>query len=195
MLRRPTDSIDSRPHAIGSVNMHIVDTLRVSQLTPLDVVGVDVVADVYVYVDEYIPLRFRTYRDPLGVSYFRLGNYRTTLAELAVEPRTHTVRGLTVMSISSLSPWPRPDLADVEEGLPVIPESLDGGEVVDLPHDFSVASHPGEIVVFWRQLVGCRGARVGNACFLITDSILSGVWFTGLTKTQTHLFNSQACAG
>jgi hypothetical protein len=160
--------------------------LRVTQLHPLDAVEADV------DVDGYVPLRFRTYREPLGVGYVRLGNYSTTLIEMAVEPETQVVRGLTVTSISDVSSWPSFDVFKVEEGLPALSTSFEGGEVVDLPRNFMVATRPGEIVVFWQELGRCRGYRHGNACFLIADGALGGVWFTGLTETQTRLFDSQA---
>ena len=160
--------------------------LRVTELHPLHSVEVDV------DVDEYVPLRFRTYREPLGVGYVRLGNYSTTLVEMAVEPRTQVVRGLTVTSISDVSSWPSFDVSGVEEGLPALSTSFEGGEIVDLPREFMVATRPGEIVVFWQDVGRCRGYRLGSACFLIADGTLAGVWFTGLTETQTQLFESQA---
>ncbi|RMD65427.1 MAG: hypothetical protein D6824_02690 [Planctomycetota bacterium] len=166
--------------------MSILDILRVTQLYPLDAVDVDV------DVDEFVPLRFRTYREPLGVGYVRLGNYSTTLVEMAVEPRTQVVRGLTVTSICDMSPWPFFDIFEVMEGLPALATSFEGGEVLDLQRDFMVAIRPREIVVFWKSLDRCRGSKFRNICFLIAEDMLAGVWFTNLTEKETQLFESHA---
>lgn len=166
--------------------MNIVSILRVTQLYRLGAVEMDVA------VDEYVPLRFRTYRQPLGVGYVRLGDFSRTLIELAVEPETQAVRGLTVTSISEVSSWPAFEVFEVEEGLPALTTSFVGGEVVDLPRDFKVSTRPGEIVVFWQDLGQCRGYRFGSTFFLIADGTLAGAWFTGMTEMQTQLFESQA---
>lgn len=168
--------------------MSTPNILRVTQRLPLHAAEVDI------EIDEYVPLRFRTYREPLGVGYVRLGNYSTTLVEVAVEPRTQAVRGLTVTSISEVSSWPSFDVFEIVQGLPVLSTSFEGGEVLDVPHDFLVATRPGEIVVFWQNLGRCSGYKLGNACFLVADGTLAGVWFTRLTETQTQLFESQAGA-
>lgn len=166
--------------------MSTEDILRVTAVHPLH--SVEVVVD----LDEYVPLRFRTYREPLGCGYVRLGNYSTTLVEMPVEPGTQVVRGLTVTSINDVSSWPSFDVSGVEEGLPALSTSFEGYELVDLPREFMVAIRPGEIVVFWQELGRCRGCRLGSACFLIADGTVAGVWFTGLTETQTQLFESHA---
>lgn len=166
--------------------MSTMDVLRVTQLQPSGTVEADV------DIDEYVPLRFRTYREPLGVGYVRLGNYSTTLIEIALEPRTQVVRGLTVTSVNNMTSWPSFDVFELVDGLPALSTSFEGGEVLDLPRDFAVATRPGEIVVFWRDLGQCKGYRVRNACFLVADGTLAGIWFTELTKAQTDLFESQA---
>jgi hypothetical protein len=97
-----------------------VDILRVTQLHRLGAVEVDM------DVDEFVPLRFRSYREPLGVGYVRLGNNSTTLFEMAVEPGKQVVRGLTVTSIRDVSSWPSFDVVDVEEGMPALSTSFEG---------------------------------------------------------------------
>jgi hypothetical protein len=143
-------------------------------------------------IDEYVPLRFRTYREPLGVGYIRLGNYSTTLVELALEPRTQVVRGVTVTSIDELAPWPELEVLDRVEGLPAVSTSFEGGERVDLRDEFHVAVRSGEVIVFWAGLTRCNGYQFGDACFLTVNGVLAGVWFTGLTNGDVRLFESHA---
>lgn len=146
----------------------------------------------FILIDEYVPLRLETYREPFGVGYVRLGNYLTTLMELEVEPHTQVIRGINVTSIGKLLPWPAFEVPEMAGGLPGLSTSLEGYGVIDLPHDFSVAIRPGEVLIFWKDLGICRGFRFGNACFLAVDNVLAGVWFTGLPEDDVKLFASHA---
>jgi hypothetical protein len=143
-------------------------------------------------VDVVLQPPLRGVEETNHVGYVRLGNYSTTLVEIALAPRTQVVRGLTVTSIDKISSWPSFDVFDVVDGLPALSTSFEGGEVLDLPRDFMVATRRGEIVVFWQHLGRCRGYRLGKACFLVADGTLAGVWFTKLIEAQTELFESQA---
>src|SRR6478735_303305 len=113
--------------------MSTSDLLRVTRSYAFDA------GEAEILIDEYVPLRFRTYRRALGVGYVRLGNYTTSLIEIGVEPRTQIVRGLTVTSISTLSQWPTFNLIERAEGLPMLSTTFAGGEVVDLSCDFELA--------------------------------------------------------
>lgn len=143
-------------------------------------------------IDEYVPLRCRTYQEPLGAGYLRLGNYSTRLIELAIEPRVQVLRGVTITSISGVSPWPDFSVMNVVDQLPVVSTSFVGGEVVDLRDNFEVAARSGELIAFWGDLALCTGLRCGRTCFLMKDQVLAGAWFTGLTERETKLFVSHA---
>jgi hypothetical protein len=145
-----------------------------------------------VEIDEYVPLRCSTYDEPIGAGYVRLGNYSTTLIELAVEPRTQILRGVTVTSIEELSPWPEFALTEMLDKVPVLATEFQAYDVVDLQDTFKVAARPGEVVVFWTDLARCIGYRCGGTSFLTVDGVLAGVWFTGLTDEETNLFVSHA---
>jgi len=69
-------------------------------------------------VDEYVPLRFRTYERPLGVSYLHLGNQRTSLLELLIDAKSQILRGITITIFPALSPWPQIGERTVSRGLP-----------------------------------------------------------------------------
>ncbi len=141
-------------------------------------------------VDEYVPLHCRTHDEPPGGGYVRLGNYSTTLLELAVAPRTQVLHGVTITSIEEIAPWPEFVLTETLDELPILSTSFQGYEVVDLKDDFKVAARSGEVIAFWAELVRCTGYRCGDACFLTADGVLAGIWFTGLTDQATKLFMS-----
>jgi hypothetical protein len=109
-----------------------------------------------VELNGHVPLRLRTYEEPVGAGYVVLGDYSTKLMELAVQPRGQVVRGLTVTSIDRLSPWPEFSVARTSNGLPVVSTHFDGGEIVDMEGDFEISARPGEIVVFWGEKGVCN---------------------------------------
>src|SRR5262245_56875639 len=76
--------------------------------------------DISLVVDGYVPLAFESCCDRSPAGYLRLGNYSTTLVELAVEVGTQVLRGLTVVSIDRISEWPGFGVTDVEDGLPTL---------------------------------------------------------------------------
>ena len=143
-------------------------------------------------IDGLVPLQFRTYDESPGVGFLRLGNYSTALIELPVERRGQALRGLTITSFDRISPWPEIEVSDLAEGLPVLSTAIEGYEVIDLQDEFKVALRSGEVVVFWGQLARCTGYLCGGAYFLITNGVLAGVWFAGLTDEETNLFASHA---
>jgi len=138
--------------------------------------------------DEFVPLQFRTFQEPLGAGYLRLGNYSTTLAELVIEPPSQVLRGITVTSIASLSSWPLFSVCTTLEGLPVLATEFEGWKVLDLDQKFSVSARPGEIVVFWGELGECEAYAFDRVRFLIRGGILVGVWFMDLVASEIEQF-------
>jgi hypothetical protein len=144
--------------------------------------------------DEFVPLRMRSYRRPLGAGVLRLGNYSTTLLELLIEPISQVLRGVTVTSAGLLVPWPRISVSGDTEGLPVLSTDFEGWRVVDLPIDFKVAVREREILVFWDKLEECDAVTCGRFRFLISSARLAGLWCLGLTKDEENLFRSLAAS-
>jgi hypothetical protein len=146
-------------------------------------------------LDEYVPLRWRAYREPLGAGYLRLGNYSTRLAELAVAPRPQVLHGVTIVAIDRMTPWPQFVVCDVTDKLPIVSTGFRGGEIVDLVDEFQVATRPGEILLFWGDLNGCTGYRCDGVYFLSAGDVLCGVWFKDLTDEEIKLFESHIHPG
>lgn len=144
--------------------------------------------------DPYVPLRFRTSAEPLGAAYVRLGNFATTLLEIQVEPLTQVLRGLTITAIDGLSGWPWFEVQPFPAGLPVLGTPFEARDIVDIAQPFQLAIRPGEVVVWWGSLDGCIAGRNGDASFLIVNSVLTGIWFTGLLAAQTSLLKSTVLA-
>jgi len=139
-------------------------------------------------VDEFVPFRFRTYERPLGAAYLRLGNYRTTLTELIVDPKSNLVRGITLTSFESLVPWPTLGPAAPSVGLPVLSVDWQKGNRIDLTCDFTVSLRGGELLIAWDNTNDLsRTATFGKAEFLISKAELRGVRFSGLSDREGEL--------
>jgi hypothetical protein len=143
-------------------------------------------------VDEYVPFQWRSYDEGLGAGYVRLGNYSTRLLELAIAPHTQVLRGLTVVSLDELSPWPEFSIARKLAGLPVVSTSFHEWQIVDLADDFRVSVRRPEILVFWGALGACESYAFEQVHFLTQDGVLQGAWFTEVPDEALRLFLSHA---
>jgi hypothetical protein len=140
--------------------------------------------------DEFVPLRMRTYEPPLGCGVLRIGNYSTTLIELLVELTSQTLRGVTIVSIASLSPWPPLDIRSVTSGTVVLGTDFHQWSVVDLPIDFQVAVREDELLVHWGSLSGAEAYEFGRVRLLAHSGLLSAMCFCDLTKDEIASFRS-----
>lgn len=141
-------------------------------------------------LDEFVPLQLRTYGEALGAGYVRLGNYSTTLMEIAVAPHSQVVRGITITSYDVLSPWPEFSVTRRLDGLPVVSTHFEGWHIVDIQKDFRVSVRQGEILAFWGELDECAVYEFSRVRFLARDNVLLGAWFLGLTHEEIDRFRS-----
>jgi hypothetical protein len=142
-------------------------------------------------IDEYVPLRFRTYRKAIGAGYIRLGNYQTTLTELIAHPASRTLRGVTLSFFKSYVDWPRIGATAPTEGLPVLRADWGSGNRIDITRDFSVSLRENELLVAWDELSDLSSSLVfGNAQFLITGSELRGIRFFNLSDQDVRALGS-----
>lgn len=140
-------------------------------------------------VDEYVPLRFRTYERPLGASYLRVGDLAGSLVELLVDPTTGLLRGVTVTSFPALSAWPIVAARDASQGLPVFAVSWGRMNRIDAGVDFSVSVSGTEVLVYWQALDRCEASSFqGRVRFLSVDGHLAGVHFAGLSPNEVKTF-------
>jgi hypothetical protein len=145
--------------------------------------------------DEWVPLQFKTYSKPLGSGFLRLGNYRTQLVEICVEPHFQVVRGLTLTSFDGLSPWPSFSETNSSEGLPILATDFEGWKVVDLDQDFRVALRDNRLMIFWDTLGACESYIFGRARFLARGGDLVGVSFGDLAADELDHFRSHLAEG
>jgi hypothetical protein len=140
--------------------------------------------------DGFIPLQIRTYQEPIGAGFLRLGNYSTTLLELAIEPHSQTVRGAVITSMSELAAWPALSIVSQMDGLPVLATDFQEWRVIDLDLGFEVATRASEFVAFWGPLDGCTAYACGRFRFLAHEGRLVGILCVELTSEEQSSIRS-----
>lgn len=171
-------------------------------MNPILTTGVQKLPDApcVIEVDEYVPLRFRTYDKPLGSVYLNLGNRSTSLADLMVDPISRVLRGVTLTSFEKFAAWPKIGTTNPVEGLPALtgPWNVPERDLpmleyksVNMSVDFSVSLRGNELVIFWGDLASLSGSSVFEKlqCY-ISGSELRGVRFFNLDHRDAELLTS-----
>lgn len=152
-----------------------------------------------VEVDDYLPLRFRTYSEPLGgVQYVRIGNGETRLLELILPSDSMEVRGCTVPLIDKRTYQLLTGPEQSSPGLPIIglPDYEFSGppsaQRVDTHIDFVAAIGRGTIEF---QFGGAdsfdRSICCEDVCFLIRGNDLVGIRVQNRSPSETECFAAQ----
>lgn len=168
-------------------------------MNTIQVTGVRNLADApsLIEIDEFVPLRFRTYNEPLGSAYLRLGDRSSTLVELIVDPASSLLRGVTLTSFDLFRPWPTLGRTIASDGLPVLATQWDQSDrsllAVDINRDFDVSMLGNQLLISWGDLADLSGSSVhGRAHFLFAGNELAGIRFFDLSETEAALLTSHA---
>ena len=153
-----------------------------------------------VEVDEYVPLRFRSYEGTLGVKYVRLGNFSGSLLEFLLDPNSMTVRGFTLTSFDAVhQPRAIAELPRIT-GLPIVVLSEGfGGPIdaqrVDVREAFSVGFGEHFVEVDLGKLSEAQHVVVaGTTEFYVGAVGLVGMRVIGLTEQQVSMVKAQRAA-
>jgi len=152
-----------------------------------------------VEVNDYLPLRFRTYSEPLGgVRYVRIGNGETRLLELILPSDSMEVRGCTVPLVDKRTYQLLTGPEQSSSGLPIIelPDYEFSGpssaQRVDTHIDF-IAAIERDTIEF--QFGGAdsfdRSMCCEDVCFLIRGSDLVGIRVRNRSLSETERFAAQ----
>jgi len=146
-------------------------------------------------IDDYVPLRFRSYEGTLGVKYLRVGNFETSLLEFLLEPETLVIRGFTLTSFDSshqpMSIQPLP----TEDGLPAIGlisgqefQGPSGAPRIDLREDFSVGLGEDFLEIDLGGIASASSViKKGQVAFFIKSGRLLGLRVTELRPEQVSI--------
>jgi hypothetical protein len=96
-------------------------------------------------IDEYVPLRCRSYLGTIGVIYLRFGDFSTSLLELLLDPASLVVRGITLTAFNTVHEPLFLRKLPIKSGLPVLSFSEKivsqgpvGAKRIDINKTFSV---------------------------------------------------------
>ena len=154
--------------------------------------------DAYIIkIDEYVPIRFRSYSTALGVKYIKIGTNRMIL-ELLLDPISYAIRGFTLVLFNSTH---QPRILQemvVEEGFPILAFQPDecfhgplGAQRQEIIQAFSVGFGTDFVeidlgnLVNANRLIKCRGVE-----FCLEDETLAGIRVVGLTPDQIATMRS-----
>ncbi len=150
-----------------------------------------------VEVDEYVPLRFRSYEGTLGVKYVRFGDFSGSLLEFLLDPNSMTVRGFTLTSFDAVH-QPRA-IAELPRttGLPIVvfDEGFKGpvdAQRIDVREAFSVGFGEDFVEIDLGGLPDAQHVIVsGSVEFYVGAGGLVGVRVVCLTQQQVSMLKAQ----
>lgn len=143
-------------------------------------------------IDEYVPLRCRSYLDTLGVVYLRFGDFSESLLELLLDPDSLTVRGITLTAFNSMYEPGFLGKLPMKFGLPVLAiadtrgfQGPVGAQRIDIHKTFSVGIGKD----FLEIDLGCLSAaeriiKSGPIEFYADNESLVGLRVVGLNSEQ-----------
>jgi hypothetical protein len=170
-------------------------------------ISVDRVSDASTFkcqieIDDYVPLRFRSYDGTLGVKYFRVGNFDTSLLEFLLEPVSLVIRGFTLTSFDRFHEPMKIQRLPTEDGLPVV--ALTGEQKfqgpsdaprIDLREEFSVGLGENFVEI---DLGGITSAsnniQLGQVTFFTKSGHLVGIRVTELRPEQLAILERSRAA-
>lgn len=147
----------------------------------------------HVAIDRYVPLRFLAFTPRARPAYVRLGNYRTRLFDILLDPSSGAACGVTLCFFDMFSMWPKMDEQKAAQGLPVFDAKLGPAERIDTTHDFEVAMKGDEMLVSWGTLEGTSRVEFRERLvFHVRERVLRGVSLQGLTNDEIEILRSSA---
>lgn len=138
---------------------------------------------VTVETDDYVPLSVVTYDKPLGAMFYRLGNFDTSLIEIAVDPESGTLRGFTVVSADRKFEG-RVSAGPTVAGVPLTSLSAFAqGDIVDDPESFSLGLRDRTAIVAMNNFeISDTITACGNLKFYLYLNTLVGLTVENLSE-------------
>jgi hypothetical protein len=153
-------------------------------------------------IDDYVPLRFRSYVGTLGVKYLRIGNFETSLLEFLLEPESLVIRGFTLTSFDKSHEPMKIQSLPTDEGLPVILlkdeqefQGPTGAPRIDLREEFSVGLGENFVEIDFGGIAAASNAvKIGNVVFFTKVGRLVGIRVTELKPEQLSILKRNIVA-
>ncbi|MEO0870794.1 MAG: hypothetical protein AAFY19_02375 [Pseudomonadota bacterium] len=146
--------------------------------------------DVKVEIDDYVPLSVFTYDKPLGAMFYRLGNFDTSLIEIAVDPESGALRGFTVVSVDQRFEG-QASAARLETGVPIADLSAFAHhDILDDPEPFSLGLQGNNALVTMRDFENSDTIAVcGDLKFYLHLGTLVGLAVENLSRRSVMIIS------
>ncbi len=143
-------------------------------------------------IDPYVPLAFKTYPEVLpGACYFRIGNFRTSLLEIGIDPSSLIIRSICLVSLDKVRECSQLHaLCGLDEtvGLPVVDAGSFSGARIDEYRDFSVFLKDDSFVIDWSdERFLSNVIRFQRVSFCLAGDELRRIIFNGLSSAEVAL--------
>ncbi|MFQ3582058.1 MAG: hypothetical protein SNJ49_09150 [Chloracidobacterium sp.] len=139
-----------------------------------------------VEVDPYVPVTVRTFSEPIGAVFYRVGNFETSLVEVPIDPLSGTVRGIKLVSLDRVGADFDDSAFAVLQGLPITSqESIPPKRYVDDHREVTVSLAGDRLVISWSgsQQIDTKSVH-GRLSFLIGSGFLLGAVIECLSQAE-----------
>lgn len=147
-------------------------------------------------IDEYVPLRFRSYEDVLGLKHIRLGDFSDSLFEISVDPTSMVLRGFTLTAFKESHELRSIGILPVMNGLPIIETLYNfygpiGAQYTDIRTQFSVGFGGDVVEIDFGGLCDAQRTIIyANVAFYLGRvNDLVGIRVIGLTPKQVSILD------
>lgn len=140
-----------------------------------------------VEMDPYVPIAVRTFSEPIGAVFYRVGNFKTSLVELPIDPKSGTVRGVKLVIFDRVGTSFDDSTLPLVPGLPVVAQEAIPQQRQDEKRDILVTLSGSRLVIDWSggQLID-KKAVLGRLGFLIGGGALLGAVVESLSQAEQH---------
>jgi hypothetical protein len=147
-----------------------------------------------VEIDPYVPVAFKTYPEVLpGARYFRIGNFRTSLLEIGIDPTSLVIRNICLVSLDRVCEWEKLSTLNMVEktvGLPVVDGASFIGDRVDENQSFCVCLKDDSFIIDWSDSERLSSiVRFQRISFCLTGDSLRRIIIHDLSESETILLS------
>lgn len=142
-------------------------------------------------IDEFVPIRFRSYEPPIGALYVRFGDRRVNAMDLILQGDSHVLRGFTLTCFDQVFEMPAINKAPILTGLPVLsPDRLQEEKTLSYS-SFEVSMDSESVLIAWDSVRSI--SHIYKYCdvdFLVANTQLNAMRVNNLSVQQIAILRT-----
>ena len=140
---------------------------------------------ILIELDPYIPIAVRTFSRPIGAVFYRVGNFKTSLVEVPIDPATGTIRGIKLISLDRVGGAFFDAAVPTREGLPIVALEDVPETRRDDNREVSVKLDESRFLIGWSNgRTADTRIRQGRLTFFIGENLLLGAVIEGMDESE-----------